>query len=215
MLADVTDIKSLHLAADRVGNITGGGLDILINNAGMLTERSAFKTVVDLSQEVLEEDLLDSFKANVVGVANTTKAFMPLIRKSEVKKVIYISSVLAEMDLVNRFSIDNAGPYAVSKAAGNLLMAKFHAAAGTTEGILFMSIAPGVVMTRETPLQLTEEETEGRKAMGEKFKEYAPHFTGPMTPEESVRMQSNVISKATVETYGGAFVSQCGNKQWL
>ncbi|MCJ1275997.1 hypothetical protein MMC21_003802 [Puttea exsequens] len=213
--ADVTDVKSLHIAADGVSNITGGGLDILINNAGLLTERSAFKTVVDLPQEVLEEDLMDSFKANVVGVANTIKAFMPLIREGKVKKVIYISSMLAEMDLVNRFSIDNAGPYAVSKAAANLLMAKYHAAAGAAEGILFMSIAPGVVMTRETSLQPTEEEAKGRKAMGAKFKEYASHFMGPMTPEESVRMQLEIIDKATVESYGGAFVSHFGNKQWL
>ena len=213
--ADVTDVKSLHLAADRLSNITGGTLDILINNAVLLTERSAFKTVVDVPQEVLEEDLMDSFKVNVVGVANAIEAFMPFIRKGEAKKAILISSLQAEMDLVNRFSIDNAGPYAVSKAAANLLMAKYHTSAGATDGILFMSIAPGVVMTRETTLPWSEEEMEGRKAMAGKFKEYAPHFTGPMMPEESVRMQLEVIDKATVETYGGAFVSQFGNKQWL
>ena len=186
----------------------------MINNAGLLTERSAFKTV-DLPQEVLEEDLMESFKVNVVGLANAIKAFMTSIRKGEVKKVIYISSMLADMDFVNRFSIDNAGPYAVSKAAANLLMAKYHTLAGAVDGILFMSIAPGVVMTRETPLRPSEEEMEGRKVMGAKFKEYAPHFEGPMMPEESVRMQLEVIDKATVETYGGAFVSQFGNKQWL
>ncbi len=130
MLADVTDVESLNLAADRVSNITGGDLDVPINNAGILPERSAFKTVVDSSQEVLEEDLIASFKVNVVGVANTVKAFMPLIRKGEVKKVIYISSIMADMGLVNGFSIDNAGPYAVSIAAGNMLIAKYHAAAG-------------------------------------------------------------------------------------
>ena len=78
-----------------------------------------------------------------------------------------------------------------------------------------MSIAPGVVMTREKAFQPTEEEAKGRKAMGIKFKDYAPHFQGPMKPEESVRMQLEVIDKATVETYGGAFVSHLGNKQWL
>ena len=115
-----------------------------------------------------------------------SKPSCPSFKKSEVKKVIYISSMLAEMDLVNRFAIDDARPYAVSKAAANLLMAKYHAATGAAEGILFMSIAPGVVMTRETPSQPTEEEIKGRKAMGVKFEEYAPHFTGAMTPEESV-----------------------------
>ncbi|KAL1983774.1 hypothetical protein VTN96DRAFT_9946 [Rasamsonia emersonii] len=211
--ADITDVKALHLAADEVSNITGGSLDVLINNAGISSQRSAFKTVVDLPPEVLEQDFMDSFKSNVVGVAHTINTFLPLIRKGEVKKVITISSVLADMDTANRFAIDNAGPYAVSKAAVNLLVAKYHAAVGVAEGILFMSISPGVVSTRET--QQTEEELKGRKAMGAKFKAYAPHFTGPTTPEESVRMQLEVIDRATVETYGGAFVSHFGNKQWL
>ena len=77
--ADITDVESLYLAADAVFNITGGGLDILINNAGLLTERSAFENVYNLSQEVLEADLMDSFKVNVVGLANAIKAFMPLV----------------------------------------------------------------------------------------------------------------------------------------
>lgn len=211
--ADITDVKALRLAADEVSTITGGSLDVLINNAALLTTRSAFKTIIDLDPEVLEQDLMDSFKANVVGVAHTINTFLPLIRKGEMKKVITISSALADMDAVNRFAIDNAGPYAISKAAVNLLVAKYHAAAGPTEGILFMSISPGVVSTRER--QPTEEELKGREIMSAKFKEYAPHFAGPMTPKESVRMQLEVIDRATVDTYGGAFVSHFGNKQWF
>lgn len=44
---------------------------------------------------------------------------------------------------------------------------------------------------------------------------YAPHFKGPITPQESVELQMKVIEAATVETMGGAFVSHFGNKQWL
>ena len=49
-----------------------------------------------------------------------------------------------------------------------------------------------------------------------KFSAYAPHFKGPITPEESVRMVMEVIEKASLEKGdGGAFVSQFGNKQWI
>ena len=47
------------------------------------------------------------------------------------------------------------------------------------------------------------------------FQEYAPDWHGAITPQESVEMAMDVIGKATVETYGGGFVSHHGNKQWL
>lgn len=47
------------------------------------------------------------------------------------------------------------------------------------------------------------------------FMQYAPHFTGPITPEESVKLCMQVVDEATVESMGGEFVSQFGNKQWL
>jgi hypothetical protein len=61
----------------------------------------------------------------------------------------------------------------------------------------------------------SEEELEGFKQMVGLFKDYAPHFTGPISPEESVEMVLSVIDKATVDKDGGAFVSHYGNKQWL
>jgi hypothetical protein len=45
---------------------------------------------------------------------------------------------------------------------------------------------------------------------------YAPHFKGPITPEESVRHVREVWEKASIEGgSGGAFVSHFGNKQWV
>ena len=61
----------------------------------------------------------------------------------------------------------------------------------------------------------TEEDLAGFQAMGQKFAEYAPHFTGPISAEESIRLQMEVIDRATVKEFGGQFVSQFGNKQWL
>jgi hypothetical protein len=47
------------------------------------------------------------------------------------------------------------------------------------------------------------------------FMKYQPNFGGPITPEQSVELMLKVVEKATVEKYGGSFVSQFGNKQWL
>lgn len=50
----------------------------------------------------------------------------------------------------------------------------------------------------------------------EKFKKYEPNFSGPITPEESVKLMRGVWDKASVANGdGGAFVSQFGNKKWL
>lgn len=49
-----------------------------------------------------------------------------------------------------------------------------------------------------------------------KFAVYAPHFTGPITPQESVRLMLKVFESSSIENgNGGTFVSQFGNKQWL
>ncbi|PYI14329.1 NAD(P)-binding protein [Aspergillus violaceofuscus CBS 115571] len=211
--ADITDPRALATAAEQVRDITAGSLDVLINNAAILTATSAFKPITDLSPEALERDILHSCRTNVVGVAHTVNAFLPLIRRGRAKKVITISSLLADSDLVRHFALDVATPYAISKSAANLLMAKYHASLGATEGILFMALSPGAVSKPGTAP--TEGEAEGRRRMIAKFKAYAPHFSAPITMEESVRRQLEVIESAAVETHGGAFVSHLGNKQWL
>jgi len=212
--ADITNAKAIQAAADETAEITGGSLDILINNAAYVSRQSAWSTVADDSPESLEEDLMSSFKANVVGVAHTINAFLPLIKKGQGKKVITLSTGMADLDLVNRFSIPIAGPYSISKAATNMLVAKYNAALGKSEGILFMAISPGLVDTSEGA-PMSEQDIQGGQAMGAMFAAYAPHFTGPITTEESVKMQLEVIDKATVETFGGGFVSHFGTKQWL
>jgi hypothetical protein len=52
--------------------------------------------------------------------------------------------------------------------------------------------------------------------MLEKFKRYAPHFTGPDIPDVAVRRMITVTDKASVKAGdGGSSLSQFGNKQWL
>lgn len=214
LAADITDVAALQRAAEDTAKITGGGLDVLINNAGLISEVSRWTSVVDHTPDELEKDLMSSFQTNVVGVAHTINAFLPLIRKGSEKKVITISTGMADIEAVAQFGLSVAGPYSISKAGTNALVAKYAAALGKKEDILFMSISPGMVDTREGK-PMTQEDMQGFQAMGAAFAAYAPHFKGPITPLESVELVMEVVRKATVETMGGAFVSQFGNKQWL
>ena len=51
---------------------------------------------------------------------------------------------------------------------------------------------------------------------GAQFAKYAPHFKGPISPEESVKLMLSVIDKASVAGGdGGSFVSHLGTKQWI
>jgi NAD(P)-dependent dehydrogenase (short-subunit alcohol dehydrogenase family) len=199
--ADITDRDAL-------------ALDILINNAAVISENSAYKTLLDDEPAALEEDLVSSFRVNVVGVAHTINLFLPLLRAGKEKKIITISSGMADTELISRFGIPIAAPYSISKAATNALVAKYHAALGKSEGLLFLALSPGLVDTGEGK-PMSEQAIQGAQAMGAMFQEYAPDFKGPISPEQSVDMCLKVIEGATVESHGGAFVSHLGNKQWL
>jgi NAD(P)-dependent dehydrogenase (short-subunit alcohol dehydrogenase family) len=212
--ADITDREALATAYDKVSKITAGSLDVLINNAAVVNERSAYLTLPNDEPAALEEDLMTSFRANVVGVANTINIFLPLLRAGKEKKIITISSGMADIDLINRFSVPIAAPYSISKAATNALVAKYNAALGKSEGLLFMALSPGLVDTSEGKA-MSEQAIQGAQAMGAMFQEYAPDFKGPISPEQSVEMCLKVIEGATVERFGGAFVSHYGNQQWL
>lgn len=53
---------------------------------------------------------------------------------------------MADLDLISKYEIEISGPYAAGKAAMNAVVAKFHAEYAK-DGVLFMSISPGVVDT--------------------------------------------------------------------
>ncbi|OTA66013.1 NAD(P)-binding protein [Hypoxylon sp. EC38] len=215
---DLIDYDSLKKAAEDTSKITGGSLDYLIANGAFLTTYSHLKTLYDMHDEpkALEEDLLTAYKTNVVGNIHLFNIFLPLIRKGKAKKVIAISSGMSDVDLVRNFELDMAAPYAMSKAAMNFAVAKYHAEFHS-EGILFMSICPGVVETSgHTDPTVSPRELENLEKMMRKFGEYAPHFKGPIMPEESVKCIVNVINNASVERGdGGSFVSHFGNRQWI
>ncbi|KAJ6601253.1 hypothetical protein DFH09DRAFT_1355441 [Mycena vulgaris] len=206
--ADITDAAALKVAADEVSKATGGKLDYLINNAALLPGYSGFTLDKYPSPEAVEKDLLDNFKVNTIGVVHTTNAFLPLLRNGSTKKVITLSSGVADLEYTLLRGNPNQASYSISKAALNMVVAKY-AAQFKDEGFTFLAISPGLVNTavpRPTLQQL--------EALKQAIAKSVPDFKAPITPEESVKMQLEVINRWTVEDTG-AFVSHYGNKQWL
>jgi NAD(P)-dependent dehydrogenase (short-subunit alcohol dehydrogenase family) len=73
-------------------------------------------------------------------------------------KVVNLSTGIADLELIHATDMAIGAPYAASKAAANVVVAKY-AAALKDEGILFLSISPGYVSTEanikgksETPI---------------------------------------------------------------
>jgi NAD(P)-dependent dehydrogenase (short-subunit alcohol dehydrogenase family) len=63
-----------------------------------------------------------------------------------VKKVIAITSGMADIDIVSKYDIAISPSYTISKAALNLAVAKF-SAQYAKDGVLFVSITPGLIDT--------------------------------------------------------------------
>ncbi|KAI2616804.1 putative short-chain dehydrogenase/reductase [Hypoxylon sp. NC1633] len=71
MVLDVTSQASIEQGAAHVSKMTGGALDVLINNAGVLCAMPFADTDVEAARRL--------FDINVLGVFAVTKAFLPLL----------------------------------------------------------------------------------------------------------------------------------------
>lgn len=213
---DLSNYKTLKESAEYVSKVTGGKLDYIIANAAVNTRVSAYAGISDFADqpELLEKDLLEHFQTNLIGNVHLINIYLPLILKGSAKKIVAISTGMADIEMIRNFNVHIAAPYAISKAGLNTAMAKF-SAQYSSQGVLFLSISPGLVATSQFD-NPTEEQKEGARKMVANFAEYAPGFKGPITPEESVNKVMGVINNASVEKGdGGAFISHLGSKQWL
>lgn len=90
VLIDVTNEKTLEAAAKYVEE-TFGKLDILVNNAGIAVE---YGTEFD---DFSLEQIRQTFDTNFFGVIAVTRAFLPLIKKSESGRIVNVSSGLGSL----------------------------------------------------------------------------------------------------------------------
>ncbi|KAK6824826.1 hypothetical protein PG990_003811 [Apiospora arundinis] len=134
---DVTKQDSVHKAAEVTQKLLPNGLDYLISNAGI--NPGALTSLNDMD--------MDEFKAeiefNVTGPMHLFREFTPLIRKSEAKKVMVITSALGSLE----YSGPVEGPcdsYSIGKAALNMTTRKWSAAL-KKDGITTILVHPGYI----------------------------------------------------------------------
>ncbi|XP_075693021.1 C-signal-like [Rhinoderma darwinii] len=149
---DATDTDSVKGAVVEVEkHLNRSGLNLLINNAGVMSR-------VNLD-ELNADDMIDTFKTNVVGPMQVSQAFYPLLKKSAEDNaqeplgckraaLVNMSSVLGSIEKTS-LTFDVAKQvisYRVSKAALNMLTC-LQAEAYKKDGILCTALHPGWVKT--------------------------------------------------------------------
>ena len=141
---DVTDDGSVAAAAKAIE--AEGGLDVLVNNAGIepRTADGGFVPVADVTAESVRE----VFETNVFGQVRMLHAFLPLLAGSAAPVVVNVSSGLS----LSRDLVDPANPshfypdiaYPSSKAAVNMLTVQYSKA---FPGARINAVDPGFTAT--------------------------------------------------------------------
>ncbi len=152
LMADVTDPQSLLAASAAVGGITGGTLDALIHNAFDMDPAAAALAPSQLpfDKEALQNLFARSLGTDVFGTVWTTNAFLPLIEKGQLKKVVHVTTGMADLDFIKTTGIAYAVPAGLGKAGMNILSAKY-SAEFEGKGVRFLALSPGWVDTAEEP----------------------------------------------------------------
>lgn len=122
---DVTDDASVAAAAKAIE--AEGGLDVLVNNAG-IEARGEGNSVVGAA-DVTAELMRTVFETNVFGVVRVTHAFLPLLQRSAAPVVVNVSSGLGSMTRMTTPGLQaSAYPgvaYPSSKAAVNMITIQY------------------------------------------------------------------------------------------
>ena len=129
-----------------------GVLDVLINNAGILLDY--IPGVTEAYKGLSTRELFDqTFSTNVIGTACLTEACLPLLRKSELPRLVFVSSRMGSLsEATNKstsfYSMDYKA-YDSSKAALNMLALNY-ARILDDDGAMVNVACPGLVKTKLT-----------------------------------------------------------------
>jgi 2-keto-3-deoxy-L-fuconate dehydrogenase len=131
LVADVTDSSSVDAAMAAAAEALGG-IDILVNSAGI----GAVGTVEDNSDDEWRRVL----EVNLLGVVRASRAALPFLRRSAHPAIVNLSSIAATAGLVQR------ALYSATKGAVHSLTLAM-AADHVGDGVRVNSVAPATVDT--------------------------------------------------------------------
>ncbi|XP_070617763.1 C-signal-like [Erythrolamprus reginae] len=147
---DTTDPSSIKAAAAKVTNcLKGAGLNLLINNAGIIN-------ISNLETET-PESMAEIYRTNVIGPMMVVQAFLPLLRKAAHESplegmncskaaIINISSQAGSITSVFEWQWSHIIGYRCSKSALNML-SKCQSLYLAKDEILCVALHPGWIQT--------------------------------------------------------------------
>ena len=150
-----------------------GGLDVLVNNAGL----GATGHFMDSEPDVLRQ----IFETNFFGLTETTRVFLPLLKRGVTPAIVNISSVVGRRALPAR-SLYSASKFAVAgfSEAIRAELAK--------DGIDVLVVSPGLTRTNFS-----------KNMLEQKARMQMDHMRG-MTSEEVAVATLRAIERGTLET---------------
>ncbi|MCP4398630.1 MAG: SDR family oxidoreductase [bacterium] len=140
---DISDPKQVDVAMEKVTK-EFGEIDVLVNNAGILSNNKAEATTPEEWQRVIN--------INLNGAFYLSRSVLPAMKKKRWGRIVNITSLAAKTG-----GITAGTAYSTSKGA--LIALTFSFAAETTPyGITVNGIAPAYIKTPMVTEQLTEEQ---------------------------------------------------------
>jgi NAD(P)-dependent dehydrogenase (short-subunit alcohol dehydrogenase family) len=154
---DVTDDASVDAAAAKIE--AAGGLDVLVNNAGIIGARTTVP-------ETTADDVRAVYETNVFGIVRVTRAFLPLLERSSNPVIVNVSSGLGSQAVTGDSSrVEStivALAYPSSKTAVNMLTSQY---AKALPRIRINAVDPGYTATDLNGHSGPQTVTEGTEAI--------------------------------------------------
>ncbi len=117
---DVRDDASVAAAVATIA--AAGGLDVLVNNAGILGAKSPL-------DETTPDDLREVYETNVFGVVRVTQAFVPVLALGAAPVIVNVSSGMGSLGRTTdpeRIESEIVSlPYTSSKSALNMITSQY------------------------------------------------------------------------------------------